>query len=447
MSRSKINTTKFLLILPNQLFDIKYLKQNNITHKTHKVLLYEHPQYFTKYNFNKKKLILHYSSMKYYKEYLEKNKYDVKLIKLNEKLNLNDYEMFKSADKLNLKPILEYNNPNYLLNNEHHEKYNKKTKSFMFNNFYMWSKSELDILKGVKSTDKMNRERLPKDIKIPKLKDVDKTDKDYINDVIKVVDKEFNKNYGNMDNFVYPVTHKTAKIFLKDFIKNKFSDFGPYQDFIRNGESYMFHSVLSSSINIGLINPIDIIKEIEKVKNKIPINSYEGYIRQLFWREYQLYCYNYVDFDIALKNPYFNYKNKIDKSWYSGTTGNEIVDDTIKKGFETGYLHHIERLMVMGNYMNLREIKPEDGFKWFIEFAIDSYDWVMYQNVYDMVFFVTTKTMRKPYISSENYLIKMSNYKKGKWSEEWRDLYNKFLKKNKDKLWKYRYSFPTLKKM
>jgi deoxyribodipyrimidine photolyase-related protein len=177
------------------------------------------------------------------------------------------------------------------------------------------------------------------------------------------------------------------------------------------------------------------------------MNSYEGYIRQLFWREYQLYCYNYVDFDSALKNPYFNYKNKINKSWYDGTTGNEVVDDTIKKGFDTGYLHHIERLMVMGNYMNLREIKPEDGFKWFIEFAIDSYDWVMYQNVYDMVFFVTTKTMRKPYISSENYLLKMSDYKKGKWSEEWRDLYNKFLKKNKDKLWKYRYSFPTLKNM
>ena len=140
---------------------------------------------------------------------------------------------------------------------------------------------------------------------------------------------------------------------------------------------------------------------------KIPLNSLEGYIRQLFWREYQLYCYNYVDFDSALKNPYFNYKNKINKSWYDGTTGNEVVDDTIKKGFDTGYLHHIERLMVMGNYMNLREIKPEDGFKWFIEFAIDSYDWVMYQNVYDMVFFITTKTMRKPYISSENYLLKI----------------------------------------
>lgn len=438
---------KNFLILPNQLFDVKYLKQNKIKPSDYQIVIHQHPQYFTKHNYNKKKLVLHYGSIDYYKDYLEKNKYNVNLIKFSDKFNLKEYEMFRSADNLNLKPTLEYDNPNYLLNKELLEKYQNKTKSFMFNNFYMWSKSELDILKGIKSTDKMNRERMPKNIVIPELKELHKTDKDYIKFSIKNVNKDFNKNYGNTENFVYPVTHKSARLFLRNFIKYKFKKFGPYQDFIRKGESYMFHSILSSSINIGLINPLEIINEIEKIKGQIPMNSYEGYIRQLFWREYQLYCYNYVDFDSALKNPYFNYKNKINKSWYDGTTGNEVVDDTIKKGFDTGYLHHIERLMVMGNYMNLREIKPEDGFKWFIEFAIDSYDWVMYQNVYDMVFFVTTKTMRKPYISSENYLLKMSDYKKGKWSEEWRDLYNKFLKKNKDKLWKYRYSFPTLKNM
>jgi len=435
------------LILPNQLFDVKYLKQNKIKPADYQIVIHQHPQYFTKHNYNKKKLVLHYGSIEYYKDYLEKNNYNVNLIKFSDKFNLEEYEMFRSADNLNLKPTAEYDNPNYLLNKKLHEKYQKKTKSFIFNNFYMWSKSELDILKGIKSTDKMNRERMPKDIKIPKLKELHKKDNDYITDAVKDVNKDFNKNYGNIDNFVYPVTHKSARLFLRNFIKYKFKKFGPYQDFIRKDESYMFHSILSSSINIGLINPLDIISEIEKIKGQIPINSYEGYIRQLFWREYQLYCYNYVDFDSALKKPYFNYKNKINKSWYDGTTGNEVVDDTIKKGFDTGYLHHIERLMVMGNYMNLREIKPDEGFKWFIEFAIDSYDWVMYQNVYDMVFFVTTKTMRKPYISSENYLLKMSDYKKGKWSEEWRDLYNKFLKKNKDKLWKYRYSFPTLKNM
>ena len=103
--------------------------------------------------------------------------------------------------------------------------------------------------------------------------------------------------------------------------------------------------------------------------------------------------------------------------------------------------------MVIGNFMNLSEIDPEEGFKWFMEFAIDSYEWVMKQNVLDMVFFVTGgKTMRKPYVSSSNYVLKMSTYKKGHWSEKWNTLYNNFVKNHVDKLMKFRYHFPTLRK-
>ena len=98
--------------------------------------------------------------------------------------------------------------------------------------------------------------------------------------------------------------------------------------------------------------------------------------------------------------------------------------------------------MVIGNYMNLSGIHPSEGFKWFMEFSCDSYEWVMKQNVLDMVFFVTGgMTMKRPYISSSNYILKMSNYIKGIWSEKWNDLYHKFIKKNKKKLYKYRYYY------
>ena len=438
---------KNFLILPNQLFDISYLKKINITPKDYKIILYEHPHYFTSLNFNKKKLLLHFSSMLNYKVYLKHHKYQVNYIKYNKKLTINNYEMFNSADNLNdIKGIKEYENPNYLLTNELREKYMRKTDKYIFNNFYMWSKKELKILENVKSQDKDNRNRMPKDTIIPKLEPLSRLDLDLIKLNINRINKEFNSNYGNTDNFVYPITHKTAKKFLTSFIKNKFDKFGDYQDFIKKDESFLFHSILSSSINIGLLNPIDIINEIQKYKNKIPLNSYEGFIRQLFWREYQLYCYKTIDYKKELKTPYLESKERINKSWYTGNRGIEIIDDTIKKAFDTGYLHHIERLMVMGNYMSLIGLKPEDGYKWFMEFSIDSYDWVMNQNVYDMVFFVTTKTMRKPYVSSSNYLIKMSDYKKGDWSKEWDKLYEDFQKRNLDKLWKYRYSFPGLKK-
>lgn len=438
---------KNFLILPNQLFDISYLKKINITPKDYKIILYEHPHYFTSLNFNKKKLLLHFSSMLNYKVYLKHHKYEVNYIKYNKKLTINNYEMFNSADNLNdIKGIKEYENPNYLLTNQLREKYMRKTDKYIFNNFYMWSKKELKILENVKSQDKDNRNRIPKDTIIPKLESLSRLDLDLIKLNINRINKEFNSNYGNTNNFVYPITHKTAKKFLTSFIKNKFNKFGDYQDFIKKDESFLFHSILSSSINIGLLNPIDIINEIQKYKNKIPLNSYEGFIRQLFWREYQLYCYKTIDYKKELKTPYLESKERINKSWYTGNRGIEIIDDTIKKAFDTGYLHHIERLMVMGNYMSLIGLKPEDGYKWFMEFSIDSYDWVMNQNVYDMVFFVTTKTMRKPYVSSSNYLIKMSDYKKGDWSEEWDKLYEDFQKRNLDKLWKYRYSFPGLKK-
>ena len=128
------------------------------------------------------------------------------------------------------------------------------------------------------------------------------------------------------------------------------------------------------------------------------MNSYEGYIRQLFWREYQRYCYIHYNFN---GKNYFGNNKKIGKEYYDGTTGIVPVDDCIKKAFENGYLHHIERLMVVGNYMNLDGIKPVDGMRWFIEFSCDSYEWVMHQNVLDMVFCVTGgDTMRKPYILS-----------------------------------------------
>ena len=104
--------------------------------------------------------------------------------------------------------------------------------------------------------------------------------------------------------------------------------------------------------------------------------------------------------------------------------------------------------MVVGNYMNLTGISPKEGFRWFMEFSCDSYEWVMYQNVLDMVFFVTGgKTMRKPYASSSNYVINMSTYKKGDWSKKWDEKYVDFQKKNLEKLWKFRYSFPMLKKL
>ena len=432
------------LILPNQLFDIKYFT------KSYKYILWECPHFFTDYNYNKKKLLLHRATMKYQYDLMKKNGYSVVYMEFNKKLaETEQYTLYYPINKLNILKlpkntiIYDKNTPNLLLSLEHIKRYRNKTDKFFFNAFYMWSKKELNIIPKIKSQDKLNRQK-PKNIicesqpynDVAVRKDISK----YIDEASKYVEKHFKKNCGFLDkkDFIYPITRADSLKWLEHFIKNKIKNFGNYQDYIDNNNRHLCHSLMSALINIGLINPGDIIDILEKERktHDIPMNSYEGFIRQLFWREYQHLCYLYVDFS----GNYFGNNKLLGKEWYTGNTGIIPVDDSIREAFESGYLHHIKRLMVIGNYMNLCNIKPREGFRWFMEFSCDSYEWVMYQNVYDMVFFSTGgKTMRRPYISSSNYILNMSNYSKDSWCEIWNNKYREFVNKNKKKLWKYRY--------
>jgi deoxyribodipyrimidine photolyase-related protein len=441
---------KHFIILPHQLFDKNYFKNTGIKLKEKKVLIWEHPQYFTKYHYNKKRLLMHRAAMKVYYDEMKKRGVNIEYCEFNKKPSdeyLKQYLMFHPVDKLKLPGNPEYlESPNFLLTLSNFEDFRKKSDKFFFNSFYMWGKEIVGIIPGVKSQDKVNRKRMPKEMSVPKLpSNGGKKEKEYINEAKLYVEKHFPKNYGTCDDFQLPISRNVAKKWLKDFIDHKFKHFGDYEDFINQEEAYLYHSVLSSSINMGLLNPIEIFEEIKKVKNKVSLNNFEGYVRQLFWREYQRYCYMYYPWE---GKNYFGHKGKLNKKWYTGDLGVEPVDDAIKMAFKNGYLHHIYRLMVVGNYMNLTGISPKEGFKWFMEFSCDSYEWVMYQNVLDMVFFVSGgATMRKPYASSSNYILKMSDYKKSEWCDIWDKVYHNFMKKHKEKLWKFRYHFPGLKKL
>jgi deoxyribodipyrimidine photolyase-related protein len=428
----------YFLILPNQLFDVKYLD------KSYTYIIWECPHFFTAYKYNKKKLILHRASMKYYYTYLHSKGFKVAYCEFNKPLPQGQYTLYYPINKPDILDlpksytIYSKHTPNLLLSPTLIETYRRKTKKFFFNAFYMWSKKQLNIIPNTKSQDKLNRQ-IPKNtlnINQPFDNTHLHTPTKYIKEAITYVNRHFKDNYGNTDDIIYPITHADARKWLEHFIKYKFKYFGTYQDYIDNKEPYLYHSLLSALLNIGLLNPIDIIDAIAKYKSAIPMNSYEGFIRQLFWREYQHYCYLHADFS----GNYFGNSKKLGAEWYTGHTGVLPVDDSIKEAFASGYLHHIKRLMVIGNYMNLSGIQPKEGFRWFMEFSCDSYEWVMYQNVYDMVFFVSGgKTMRRPYISSSNYILKMSNYKKDAWCDKWDKMYHDFINKNKKKLIKYRY--------
>jgi len=318
-------------------------------------------------------------------------------------------------------------------------KHRGKSKTFFHKHFYDWQLKKLDIPYITKSYDDMNRKKIPKNFDLPKLvinKNDNKTK--YVKDAKIYVDKEFKDNYGDTETFFFPITHKTSKKWLNHFLKHNLDNFGNYQDAIIKDESFLFHSLLSTLINIGLLTPKEVIdktiKYYEKHKKIVMINNFEGFVRQVIgWREYERMLYQ-LYYDEMVNSNYFGNNKKLTNKWYTGTLGIEPIDNTIVRAFKTGYLHHIERLMVMLNFMVLARIKPSEIYKWFMEFSCDSYDWVMIGNIYGMGYF-NTNTMRKPYLSTSNYIRNMSNYKDdGHWNEIWDAMFYKFLIDNKSNL-------------
>jgi len=436
-----------LCILPNQLFDQEFFPES-VT----KVVLWEHPDFFTKYNFNKKKLLLHRASMKYYFNYLQNYyKNSVYYVNFDEPFEYKEYMYFDPINNVEgfekSKNMIE--SPNFFLTVAEYETIytNKISRSISFTRyFYPKCKEKFNFLVDIDSTDKDNRQTFNNSIEINELPKF--RNKQYINEAIDYVNAHFKQNIGNTDNFIFPINRNNAKVWLYHFIEKNLTLFGTYQDAFNTEHDNMFHSILSSSLNIGLINPNDIIEQLRKVKNKVPINSLEGYVRQLCWREFQRYCYIYYYNDLANTN-FFGLSNQIqvNDKWYTGSTNILPIDNCIRKAMDTAYLHHIERLMIIGNFMVLSEISPREGHRWFMEFAIDSYEWVMLQNVYDMVFHNGNGlTTYKPYITSNEYIIKMSNYsRKLDWNKKWKSMYISFLQKHKKKLMKYKYHFRLLK--
>ena len=232
-----------------------------------------------------------------------------------------------------------------------------------------------------------------------------------------------------------PNDYQQSIEWLNDFLDQRFHDFGVYEDAIVDSEHFLNHSVLTPMLNVGLLTPLQIIDSALEyaAQNDIPLNSLEGFIRQIIgWREFIRGIYVAKGTEERNRN-FFQHKRKIPPSFYDGTTGIIPIDTTIRKLLKTGYAHHIERLMILGNFMLLCEFDPDEIYRWFMELFIDAYDWVMVPNVYGMSQFADGGLMStKPYISSSNYLKKMSNYKKAQWQEIWDALYWRFIDKHRE---------------
>ena len=251
------------------------------------------------------------------------------------------------------------------------------------------------------------------------------------------VEECFPKSIGTLENFSWATTHEEAENLLEDFIERYLLNYGSFQDAINKENTFMFHSLLSPYLNCGLLDPKICIEKAEKKyyesNGEIPINSVEGFIRQVLgWREFikGVYWENMPKY----KNlNFWSHKGKLNSNWYEGTTGIPPLDDAINESSKFAYSHHINRLMIIANLMNLTGINPNEMYRWFMEMYIDAYDWVMVPNVYGMGSYADGGIFStKPYICGSSYMLKMSNYKKDEWCDTVDGLYWRFVDKNID---------------
>jgi deoxyribodipyrimidine photolyase-related protein len=439
---------KVFLLLPNQLFkDIKSLKSYDI------VYLLE-DSYYINPKFHKQKLLLHIASMNSYYDYLKQNAINVKYIKYNEvnyKKLLNKKDeiiMYNPIDKFILNQFKSFkvsylDTPLFLSTSSELDLYKSKLKGKRITNseFYKFQRKKLNILMKNKndpildkwSFDELNRNPFDKTYKEPKIKTYSNK---YIDSAKFYINKHYPNSFGNFDNVYYPINHKDAELHLKHFIETKLSNFGKNQDAISKNVVYGDHSNISALLNTGLLNPrlvIDlIISYMTKYKSKNLIYSIEAIIRQIIgWREYMRFVYVYYNNDLSKFKGLANNK-KIPNNWYTGKTELNILNHYIDKVKTYGYLHHIERLMIMNNLFILYEIKFTDSYNWFMRCFIDSYDWVMIPNLYMNINSLNTKFkyMTRVYIASDNYIRKMSDFKEVDDFKYINKLYWTFLKKH-----------------
>ena len=335
--------------------------------------------------------------------------------------------------------------PMFLNTNDINHTYRDSKKRWFMADFYKFQRRRLDVLMdeddepvgGKWSYDEDNRKKVPVKLRgsIPALH-VNQGDS-FDHDAVLHVRERYPDNPGSIDRIIYPTSHEGAAGWLDDFLEQRFMLFGDYEDAILKGENWLWHGVLTPMLNTGLLTPRQILDRAldHAARSDVPINALEGFVRQLIgWREFMRATY--VDHGVEMRTTnHWGHHRAMPACFYEGTTGIDPVDDVIGRVLQTGYCHHIERLMVLGGFMFLCEFDPDDIYRWFMEMFVDSYDWVMVPNVYSMSQhadggLITTK----PYFSGSSYIRKMSNHPTGDWAKIWDGLYWRWIWNHVDEL-------------
>lgn len=444
------------LIFPHQIF-----QDHPVLPGVDLVVLVEEPLLFTQYEFHSHKRVLHRASMKSYEHELRLRGYATRYVdslQLSQAKDLAvqlkawgstsvrfvdvcDDWLFRKLKRILFDASIDFevlDDPHFLTPWTEFDRYGQTRDRWFFANFYESQRKRLRLLVdeqlrplgGRWSFDQENRKKLPRDEKLPTVS-FPKPSR-FVREAVEYVQRVFPKAPGDPTQFAYPTTAQQANDWLNEFIDTRLEKFGDYEDAMHDRSAILYHSVLTPTLNIGLLSPMSVVDAALNRASELPLNTVEGFVRQVIgWREYVRGVYRHFGTKQRTLN-FWGHQHPIPKAFYTATTCVEPVDSVLNRVIEIGYCHHIERLMILGNFMLLCEIHPDAVYQWFMEMFIDSYDWVMVPNVYGMSQYadgglITTK----PYISGSNYVRKMSNYPSGKWCEIWDGLYWRFIDKHR----------------
>ncbi|MEN9258006.1 MAG: cryptochrome/photolyase family protein [Gloeomargarita sp. SRBZ-1_bins_9] len=449
------------VIFPDQLF-----RDHPGLHRDRWVFLVEEQLFFRDYfypaRFHQKKLVLHRASLQAYRQYLEQQGYRVVYIPyqcdprmgyLFTPLQQRQVEVIyvcELVDEVLTKRLHKWcrhyhiklvtlDSPKFLTPWDWYDQILPPSPPYFLTPFYIAQRQRLGVLVkdnkpigGKWSFDPANRKKLPRDLAIPPVHWP--AANPYISEAQAYVRANFGDHWGSVEGFGYPVTHADAETWLADFLHQRLAHFGDYEDAMSVAHPILFHSVLTPMLNIGLLTPAQVLQATLAYAQDhlVPLNSLEGFIRQIIgWREFMAVMYRRIGTPQRNQN-FWQHNRPMPSCFYSATTGVLPVDHVIRRVLQTAYCHHIERLMVLGNFMLLCEIHPHAVYQWFMELLIDSYDWVMVPNVYGMSQYSDGGWMTtKPYLSGSNYIRKMSDYPAGDWCGIWDSLYWRFIDKHR----------------
>jgi deoxyribodipyrimidine photolyase-related protein len=294
--------------------------------------------------------------------------------------------------------------------------------------------------------DAENREALDgNDLFLPK---VPKFEPDAItSEVLELVEKRFGEHFGKLEPFQWPVTAAEAEKAADAFFMDRIENFGPYQDAMVYGSDDLYHSMLSTSINCGLLDPSELCRRAEQAyqEGRAPLNSVEGFIRQIIgWREYVRGFYWHFMPGLKSDNE-MDAHRPLPEFFWTGKTDMRCLSDCIRSTHNNAHAHHIQRLMVLGNFCLLAGINPQDVQDWYLAVYADAYEWVELPNVSGMILYADGgKLATKPYAASGNYINKMSDYckecrfkvaqKTGRDACPFNPLYWHFMDRHRDRL-------------